>query len=456
MRVPAALSVLFVLLGFLVPPPLAAAAAPPDQVTLEARVDAYFTPLLAQDLISGSVLIARGGEVLLAKGYGPADREHGVANGAETKFRLGSLTKQFTAAAVLLLEQRGLLRVDDPLRKYLPDFPHADSITIHQLLTHTSGLANYNDLPDYDQKYIQPLTVAEVIAWFKDQPMHSRPGDTWYYSNSNYVLLAAVIEKVSGKEYARFLREELFGPIGLQSTGTDVYTSILGNRAEGYVRDENGIQRTSYRDMPLMSGAGSLYSTVLDLYRWDRALRTDVPLAARERERLFTPVKNGYACGWFVEQRFGRKLISHGGAINGFLTDLQRFVDDDVTVIVLLNYESTFARATFQALGAIALGEPYKPALVPEVVAVSPRLLTDVAGIYRIDEKNTLTLAVADGILRAGINDAPAGVSAAQNDSTFFVRDLNAMLKIVRGPDGRVSRVAGRQGAHGFQATRER
>lgn len=430
-------------------------AAPPDARTLEKRVDAYLAPLLRHDLISGSVLIARGGRVLLAKGYGPAQREFGVPNSPDTKFRLGSLSKQFTAAAILLLEQRGTLSTGDRLAKYLPDFPRADSITLLQLLTHTSGLANFNTLPDYGRRIIESMTTAEVVAWFRDQPPVAAPGERFAYSNSNYVLLAAVLEQVSGKPFATFLREELFAPLGMEDTGVDTHEAVLGRRADGYVDTGRAIIRTPYRDLPLMNGAGSLYSTVRDLYLWDRALRTDSPLGAAARERFFTPLLSGYACGWFVEERFGRRFIGHGGAINGFLSDLQRFVDDDVTVIVLLNSESTFARAAQQALGAMALGEPYAPALVPEGVPVRPEVLAAAAGEYRIDERNRLTLAAAGGRLTATVTGEPVATAVAQNDSTFFARDLNALLRLVRGPDGRVTRVVARQGAHGFQATRE-
>jgi CubicO group peptidase (beta-lactamase class C family) len=442
--------------------PSFAGAATTGRGRLTRELDAYMQPLVDRDLVSGCVLVARRGEVLVNRAYGPADREHGVPLRPSARFRIGSLSKQFTAAAILLLEQRGKLDIEAPLARYLPDFPHADSLTLHQLLTHTSGLANFNELPDYGERYVQPLSTAEVVEWFKAQPRIGTPGEKWAYSNSNYILLAAVIEKVSGKPFATFLHDELFAPLGMNGTGVDIYEDVLGERAEGYVRDWTGVHRTPYRNMALMNGAGSIVSTVGDLLRWDRALRTEVPLGSAARQKLFTPVQAAYACGWFTEPRFGHRLIAHSGAINGFLAELQRFVDDDVTVIVLLNYESTFGKSIQLAVGAMALGEPYRPALIPDGVPVPAPVLASAAATYRVDAKTTLTLTPASdepargpARLRVELTGAAPCVAIAQTDSTWFAPDLNAMLRLARGPDGRVVRVIARQGAHAFQATRE-
>ena len=174
---------------------------------LEAEVDACLQPLLDLDLISGSILIAKGGKILLAKGYGPANREYGIPNTPETKFRLGSMTKQFTAMGILVLADRGKLSLDDPLANYLPDYPNAEKITLHQLLSHTSGVLSYNAVQGYGENYIKPWSIDEVIEWFKDDPLQFEPGEDWAYSNSGYVLLAKVIEVVSGQDYDDFLRQ---------------------------------------------------------------------------------------------------------------------------------------------------------------------------------------------------------------------------------------------------------
>jgi CubicO group peptidase (beta-lactamase class C family) len=345
---------LFVLLAL----PTAAASEAPG---LEAQVDAVMRPLLDEDLISGSILIAREGRIEVAKGYGPANREHDVPCTADTKYRLASMTKSFTAMAIMMLEERGLLSVDDKLAKYLPDYPQGDKITLHHLLTHTSGVVNYSALPDHYRVWTMPHTIDQVIERFRDEPLRFEPGTEFGYSNSGYVLLTYVIEKVSGKTYAEFLRENIFVPVGMNDTGVDSHTTIIPGRATGHYNFGEGVVQAQYLNTGFTSGAGSLYSTVVDLYKWDRALYSDKLVSKATLNKMFTPGKQDCGYGWFVRTEFDRNLIEHPGGLNGFLTMIKRFVDDDVVVISLFNYVSTFARGVNKALTAMALGESYEP-----------------------------------------------------------------------------------------------
>ncbi|MDD4051215.1 MAG: serine hydrolase [candidate division Zixibacteria bacterium] len=418
---------------------------------LEAKVDAFLKPALDYDLISGTVLIAKNGNILLAKGYGPANREYDFPNTPETKFRLGSMTKQFTAAAIMLLEERGLLKVEDTLTKYYPDYPDGGKITLHHFLTHTSGIPNYNSLPDYDEKLVQPYGIDQVIDWFKSQTLQFEPGSQYAYSNSGYVLLAGIIEKVSGMSYAEFLRQNIFEPLGMAHSGQDVFTTVLKNRATGHGGDGRTVYQAPYRDMPFTSGAGSLYSTVNDLFLWDRALYTDRLLSQASRDKMFTPYKGNYGYGWFIEQRDGRNVISHGGAINGFLANIDRFVDDTVVIITLLNYESTFSRAVNTGLAAIALGKGYKPLLVAETATVPPEVLNAYAGTYRFDFGAEITVSRDDRQLMIADNEGGGVTAAAQSDVLFFLRVRNALIKFLKGDDGTVNGVYWQQGAQGFR-----
>ena len=291
----AAMRTLLLLLGFslFLAPPMRASG---DEA-LEREVDAYLAPLVERDLISGSVLIARGGEIRLAKGYGLANREHGVPNAPDTKFRLGSISKPITSLAVFLLAQEGALALEDQLAVYLPDYPRGSEITLHMLLTHTSGVRNYNELEDYDTRLRYPWGIDEVIAFFRDEPLLFAPGRDWAYSNSGYVLLAKVIELVSERPFAEFLRERIFDPLGMTGSGVDEPTTILPGRATGHAHYDGELCQAPYRYMPFTSGAGALYSTVLDLHALDRALVGDDLLGEEWREKMFTPVRNDYACG---------------------------------------------------------------------------------------------------------------------------------------------------------------
>ncbi len=307
----------------------------------------------------GSVLAAKGGKVLLKKGYGMANVELDVPNAPNTKFRLGSITKQFTATAILQLAATGKLSVDDHVSKYVPDSPAAwKDITIHHLLTHTSGIPNFTDFPDYEKTMRQHVTPTELVARFKARPLDFAPGSKYKYSNSGYEVLGVIIENVSGEKYEDYLRKHIFDPLDMQDTGYDHDTTIIKHRAAGYERSKDGkIRNAEYIDMSIPYSAGSLYSTVEDLYRWDRALYTDKVLAARWREKMFTPFLNNYAYGWIVRGEGKDRTISHSGGVNGFRTMIQRYPGQDGCIIVLDNGGGPALREMINGLSAALFGK---------------------------------------------------------------------------------------------------
>ena len=221
----------------------------------------------------GAVLVAEDGKVLLSKGYGSANLEWSIPDSPSTKFRLGSITKQFTAASILLLEERGKLNIDDPVKKYMPDAPSAwDKITIYNLLTHTSGIPSFTSFPDYESTEATSTTPKELVARFRDKPLNFQPGEKWEYSNSGYVLLGYLLEKVSGQSYKDFLQENIFKPLGMNDSGYDSNTAIIMHRASGYVLSPTGPENAGYVDMSIPFSAGALYSTTEDLLRWEQGL----------------------------------------------------------------------------------------------------------------------------------------------------------------------------------------
>jgi CubicO group peptidase (beta-lactamase class C family) len=294
---------------------------------------------LAAKGFTGSVLVAKGDEVLLNKAWGQANLEWDIPNTPATRFRIASITKQFTAAAILLLEERGKLSVEDPVQKYLPDAPASwSTITIFHLLTHTSGLPDYAALPPY--RSVGPLTPAEVVARFRDTPLDFVPGERWNYSNSGYALLGFLIEQVSGKSYAEFLRENIFMPLKMDDSGYDLSRDVILRRASGYRQTTAGTVNAPYLDMSLPYAAGGLYSTTGDLLTWTRALFGGRVLSAASLKKMTTPVPqspNGYAFGLNVQSVQGRTVIFHAGGINGFTTTLAYYPDTHVTIAVLSN-----------------------------------------------------------------------------------------------------------------------
>jgi CubicO group peptidase (beta-lactamase class C family) len=306
---------------------------------LAPKADEIVNAYVKQKKFSGSVFVAKGGKIILSKGYGMANYELDVPNTPQTKFRLGSITKQFTAMAIAQLQERGSLSVDDPISKYLPDFPKpaGDKVTIFHLLTHTSGIPSFTGFPDYQQIKMSRFNGEKLIAWLKDKPLEFTPGEKFKYNNSGYFLLGYLIEKVSGKPYEQFVQENIFTPLAMTSTGFDRNSALIKNRAAGYTVKGKDLENSEYIDMTVPGGAGAMYSTVEDLYLWDRALYTEKLVKKATLEKIYTPFKDNYAYGWVVDQQFNRKRITHGGGIDGFNTTIVRFVNDDTCIIALSN-----------------------------------------------------------------------------------------------------------------------
>jgi len=330
------------------------------------RIDEYLSILVEEGEFSGSVLFADDGEVLLSKGYGMANIEHGVPNTPHTKFRIGSITKQFTAMAIMMLQERGWLNVQDSICIYVPDCPRAwEAITIHHLLTHTSGIPNFTDFPDIWDFWRLPRTVGEIITLFKDRPLRFTPGVRFEYSNSGYVLLGFIIEVVTGESYEDFLEHNIFEPLGMSNSGYDHSRTILMDRAAGYARENNTLLNAIHIEMDTPHAAGALYSTVEDLFMWDQALYSTDLVSQSTLDAIFAPhvslsnvpgfgdVWDYYGYGWAIGERFNRKSLDHGGSISGFQAHINRFPEEKVCIIVLSNFEFTSMGSLGEALPTI-------------------------------------------------------------------------------------------------------
>lgn len=313
--------------------------------TKASKIDALVRQYADNRQFNGSVLVAENGQIIVKKGYGMANMEWSIANAPDTKFRLGSITKQFTAMLIVQLAEKGTLKLDATISTYLPDYPKAtgDKITIHHLLTHTSGLPNYTSFPKFFETMSRdPYTPDAFVKQFAELPLDFEPGTKFSYSNSGYFLLGVLVEKVTGKTYAQVLQENILTPLQLRDTGYDLFSPILTRRATGYQKKSGNYVNAPYLDMSIPYAAGSLYSTVEDLYRWDQALYTDKLLSASAKAKLFTPFRDDYGYGWIMhnakvgERKDSVSLVGHSGGINGFNTLISR-VPADKHLIVLLN-----------------------------------------------------------------------------------------------------------------------
>ena len=322
--------------------------------SLADRVDS----LIEDAKLSGSVIVTRGGTTVLSAGYGMANRELGAPNTSSSKHRIGSITKQFTSMAVLILQDRGKLRVEDRVGQHLKSVPESwQRLTIHQLLTHTSGIMHSWALPGFAEVAMVPITLDETLELFFDEPLQFEPGARFQYSGLGYFLLARIIEEVSGQDYDAFLDEEIFTPLGMKDTGPDRPEVLLEGRAAGYVRRNGGaVQNARPLYTPILTGGGHLYSTVEDLSRWDRGLARHALLSAEAYSAMYRPEKRGYAYGWSVGQLEGRRAISHAGNMQGFNAYILRLPEDDVCIVVLTNLTPGQARPVAEAVAALVLG----------------------------------------------------------------------------------------------------
>ena len=369
---------------------------------------------------SGAVLVMKQNKVLLEKGYGLADREWNVANTAETKYRIGSVTKQFTAACILQLVEAGKLSVTDKLSKFYPDFPKGDSVTIHMLLNHTSGIASYTDVKEFMTVATLSLSKDSMISFFKNKPYNFSPGTKWAYNNSGYFLLGCIIEKLSGLSYSDYLQKNIFDRLEMKNSGVDKLDSVLAMRARGYSRIGKKTINADFISMAWPFSAGVLYSTVGDLYKWDRALYGNKILSKESLQKMFTPGKSNYGYGVIIDSLEKHPRIWHNGGIPGFSTNFTRFINDDICTVVFSNNESNTDFVAI-ALANILFDMPVEIPYVHKEVKINPGILDRYVGKYTAGL--TIEVIKKDGKLYRHRDGTPDIELKPESETKFFYGD---------------------------------
>lgn len=433
------------------PPP----AAPPSTEDAFARaVDAVMAEVYKPGQPGAAIIVRKDGRTLLRKAYGTADLELGVVMEPDMVFRLGSITKQFTAVSILMLAEQGQLGLEDEITKFLPDYPtQGRKITVENLLTHTSGIQSYTDLPEWLSLWRKDFTLKELIDLFKDKPMEFEPGERWAYSNSGYILLGAIIEKISGQSYEQFVDAHIFKPLGMGHSFYGSAERVIPRRIPGYQAGGGGFINAPYLSMTQPYAAGSLLSNVDDLAVWSDAVFSGKLVGKRWLERAFTPyrLKNGestgYGYGWFIASDRGHRSVEHGGGINGFATYEMTFPDDGLFLGILANSAieglSPEPRAVKVARLALGLPEPERKAVRLEAKDLDP-----FAGVYEDAAKNEFYLTREGEKLLAQRKGGAKNELLAASPAEFFLKDNPARFLIVRDAKGAVAglRVEGRIG----------
>jgi CubicO group peptidase (beta-lactamase class C family) len=390
----------------------------------------------------GSVLVAQGDKIVFEKSYGDANLEWNIPDDSLTKFRIGSMTKQFTAASILLLEERGKLSTGDLVKKYMPDAPAAwDKVTIYNLLTHTSGIPSFTSFPDYRTSEGTPTTPKALVDRFRDKPLEFQPGEKWNYSNSGYVLLGYLLEKISGQTYVDFVTENIFKPVGMKDSGYDSNSAVILHRASGYSPRPNGPVNAGYIDMTIPFSAGALYSTTHDLLLWEHALFGGKVLSAASLKKMTTPYKENYGCGLMITTARGHLQYEHGGGIEGFNTEMAYYPDDKLTVIVLANLNGGAPGEIARKLAAVTHGEKVVLQSERKEITVPREILAKYVGSYELTPGIFITMSLDGDKFFTQLTGQPKFEVFAETEKDFFLKVVDAQLTFETDGQGKVTDV---------------
>jgi CubicO group peptidase (beta-lactamase class C family) len=422
-----------------------------DRVTGQSithKLDGLVKAYHKQGRFSGAVLIAKGGDTLLRKGYGYAEQSGDwKPNTPQTAFRIGSMSKPFTAIVTMQLVQKGQLTLDTPLGRYLADFPNGDTITIRHLLSNRSGIEDYISLPAYEQVQLERVDNEQLIELFRNLPLRFAPGADYGYSNSNWVLLAAIIEKVTGQPFAQVITEQVLYRAGMSKSGLD-WTDAT-RPATGSIDTGAGMQPAPILHSSTMRGGGDIHATLDDLYRFDRAVKGEVLLPRDLLGQMWTASTSmgntGYGLGFETHEYYGHRAVGHSGGLPGFVSNWLHFDDGDSTIILLSNLGSAAWEAITDGLAAILFDEAYELPTARKFVHVAPDLLMDYVGSYTMEyfgRTAILEFTVQKGALVMHTHGLPPAALSALSETKFFGRSKGEVeFTFVREQEGHVQRI---------------
>lgn len=411
--------------------------------TLTTKLDEFLTTYFKDDKFNGTALVAQKGKILLAKGYGVKDAGTGALNDIKTIYQVGSVTKQFTSAIILRLQEQHKLSVKDKLGKYFPDYPNGDKITIEHLLTHTSGIYSYTS----DSKFMATEVTNsynrdKMMALFKDKPLEFEPGTNWSYSNSGYSMLGYIIEKVSGKPYETVMREMILQPLQMNHSGFNFSHLKSSDKAIGYLTFSKNVKTAApIVDSSVSYSAGSLYSTAEDLYKWERAMFADKILHSDSWKLAFTPFKNNYGYGLHIDTLYNRQVISHGGGIHGFNANLFRIPQEEIAIILLNNKGNPHLDNISKGITAILLGEKFELPKERVQITVPDSILRHYAGEYELAPNFKITVWVTNGMLKGQATGQPEFELFAEKEHFFFLKIVDAQIEFIQAADSKIEKM---------------
>jgi CubicO group peptidase (beta-lactamase class C family) len=419
--------------------------------------------ILQIDTMPGaSVLVSQNGDIIYQKGFGYADIEKKIPVTPDTKFKIGSISKQFTAVAILKLQEENKIKIADKLSKYIPDFPRGNEVTIYQLLTHTSGIHDYSVQPNLDMT--KPITHQALLDIIKKLPYDFNPGERYLYNNSGFVILGYIVAQLSGKTLSEYLNETFFKPLGMTNSGIYETNIVLNNEAQGYSMNGEKVKKADFQEMSWALGVGNIYSTTKDLYKWNEAIFSGKLLSNATLKKAFTQTvlnsgsKVDYGFGWFLTTNKGLEFIQHSGVSNGFFSYLERQPENKLTVCVLLN-----ALPATQGINPILNGQAIsefilqdkmeKPNMGVDTI-VSENILNKYMGRYNYGQGMAMWVTLKDKQLFGQMTMMEASPLTPISENEFYFKARNAKIKFVTDTSSKVDRLFQYQNGEFFEATR--
>ncbi|MCW3116985.1 MAG: beta-lactamase [Chitinophagaceae bacterium] len=406
------------------------------------KLDLLVTAYAKQYHFNGSVLVAKNGTILLNKGYGYRNAGEKVLNNEQTIFQLGSITKQFTSAIILKLQEEKKLSVQDKLSKYFPDYPKGDSISIEQLLLHISGIYSYtNDKNFMTSEVTKPANREKMMALFKDKPLDFSPGTGWNYSNSGYALLGYIIENVTKKPYEQAVHNYIFNPLQMTHSGFDFVHLKSKEKAKGYFKlNDKDTAAAPVVDSSVSYSAGAIYSTTGDLYKWHQALENYTILSKAQQDKAYTPVKNNYGYGWGIDSIEGKRRVGHGGGIHGFTTNIARVPEDDICIVLLSNASDGSLQDITKSIFAILYNKEYEVPKERIAIKVPEETLKQYEGEYEIRPELRVIISIKDGELLASPTGQSPDILYAEKEDFFFVKTEDIQVEFKRNEKKEIDR----------------
>ncbi len=417
------------------------------------QLTSYFDTILSEQFktneTGAAALVARNGRIIYKKAFGMADLELNVPMQADHVFRIGSITKQFTAVAILQLMEQGKLNLEDEITRFIPDYPvQGNKITIEHLLTHTSGIANYSGMTDTSKAESKDVTPVEMIDFFKNLPMRFAPGTKWEYSNSNYFLLGYIIERVTGKSYAEYLEENFFKPLDMNHSLYADDTRIITNRAGAYTMGNNGYENSQPLNITHVFSAGAIQSTVEDLFKWHQAVHScklvkkETLAKAVTKYKLKDGKEAAYGYGWRLGFVYDSPSIWHGGQINGFKTMELYLPREDVFAVVFSNCDCNSPVEITSRLAALTAGKPYEYKEIP----VEDEILQGYIGVYENQKGLQRIITVSENKLFSQPGRGPkSNLKAYQRDKFFLAADAMQTIEFSKNAAGKIEKFTARK-----------